>query len=97
MVRLMFACCLSLNNHGMAGALVDGIRSNENGLETLGTETELGRLRAFGEAANPVITRFPQVGGVSRELAHAVSAKLERLITWERKKKFYYTSFRPLC
>lgn len=36
MVRLLHACCKSLSNRGVAGALVDGLKANESGLEMLG-------------------------------------------------------------
>lgn len=36
MVRLLFACCKSLGSRGMSEAFLDGLRSNESGVETLG-------------------------------------------------------------
>lgn len=36
MVRLLYACCKALGSRGMTGAFLDGLKSNESGVETLG-------------------------------------------------------------
>lgn len=36
MVRLLYACCKALASRGMGGVFLDGLKANENGVETLG-------------------------------------------------------------
>lgn len=36
MVRLLYSCCKYLGSRNMAGAFLDGLKSDETGVDTLG-------------------------------------------------------------